>query len=468
MAVAPPPLATKWKYGGRTMSKFDYDYFVIGAGSGGVRSARIAATHGARTAVAESAALGGTCVNLGCVPKKLMAYGADFHAHFEDSKGYGWGLDMASIRFSWEQLIQNKNAEIRRLNGAYQQTLEKAGVDILRGKASFIDAHTLDVNGKTVTADKILIATGGKPRLPDVPGGHLAATSDDVFHWKTCPRKVVIVGGGYIAVEFAHILGGIGAEVVMLYRGESILRGFDDDLRQALSEEIQKQNIKLKVNSDLKLIEKEGKNFLIYDKNGETYPCDLPLMAIGRTPNTAGLNLEQIGVETGRSGYIKVNAHYQTSVPHIYAVGDVTDTPALTPVAIAEGHVLADRLFGKMSARTVNYDNIPTAVFSNPPLSTVGLTEAEARERKYDIKIYKTRFKPMKHTLSGRDEKSLMKLVVDQKTDKVLGVHMMGLDAPEIMQGFAVALNCGATKADFDRTIAMHPTSAEEFVTMRS
>ncbi|MCB1563234.1 MAG: glutathione-disulfide reductase [Alphaproteobacteria bacterium] len=449
------------------MSAYDYDYFVIGAGSGGVRSARIAASHGAKVAVAESAALGGTCVNLGCVPKKLLAYGSDYHAHFEDSKGYGWDVDIKS--FDWPTLIANKDKEIERLNGAYRNTLEKAGVEIIPGYARFTDAHTLDIDGRRITAEKILIAVGGQPRKLPVPGGALAVTSDDIFHMPSLPQKIVIVGGGYIAVEFAHILSGLGSEVTLLYRGELFLRGFDDDLRKALAEEMRKQkNIKLCFNSDVDHIEKQENSIIVHGTDSTQHSCDLVLAAIGRDPKTEGLNLGAAGVETGKSGQIIVNERYETSTPHIYALGDVTDTPALTPVAIAEGHVLADRLFGKREERSVNYENIATAVFSAPPLSTVGLTEAQAAEKGYDIAIYQSGFRPMKHTLSGRDERTFMKLVVDRKTDKILGAHMMGLDAPEIMQGFAVALNCGATKADFDRTIAMHPTSAEEFVTMRT
>lgn len=466
MALVAPPLAQTGNGRKQTMTQTHYDYFVIGAGSGGVRSARIAATHGAKVGIAESSALGGTCVNLGCVPKKLLAYGSDYHAHFEDSKGYGWDVDIKS--FNWDTLISNKNREIERLNKAYQNTLENAGVTLLKGYARFVDSNTLDVAGQAVTADKILIATGGTPRKLTVPGGDLAMTSDDMFHAPALPQKAVIIGGGYIAVEFAHILSGLGTDVTLLYRGKLFLRGFDDDLRHALADEMHKQNINLKFDCDIKHIEKKENSLAVYGTDGKTYICDLALAAIGRDPNVKGLNLENAGVKTEKSGQIIVNDRYETSIPHIYAVGDVTDTPALTPVAIAEGHVLADRLFGGQEDRQVHYDNIATAVFSNPPLSTVGLTEAQAREKGYNVALYSAAFKPMKYTLSGRNERSFMKLVVDRKSSRVLGVHMMGLDAPEIMQGFAVALNCGATKADFDRTIAMHPTSAEEFVTMRT
>ncbi len=444
-----------------------FDYFVIGAGSGGVRSARIAAQHGAKVGVAEASDLGGTCVNLGCVPKKLLAYGSDYGAHFEDARGYGWDAPK-DISFDWGKLVENKNNEIKRLNGIYQKLLDGAGVEILRGFAKFEDANTVDVGGEKITADKFLIAVGGAPRLPNHAGAEHMIVSDDAFFLPKLPKHIVIVGGGYVAVEFAHIFHGLGAHVTLLYRGHLFLRGFDDSIRLALADEMRKQGIDLHFNCDIERVEKSGESLIVKTADGKTIECDTAMAAIGRAPKTDKLGLEAAGVATSERGFIEVNDQYQTSTPHIYALGDVTDTPALTPVAIKEGHILADRLFGGHPERSVNYNYIATAVFSQPPLSTVGLSEEDALAQGHEIEVFISNFKPMKHTLTGRDERSVMKLIVDCKTDKVLGIHMMGLDAPEIMQGFAVALNCGATKADFDRTMAMHPTSAEEFVTMRT
>jgi glutathione reductase (NADPH) len=443
-----------------------YDYFVIGAGSGGVRSARIAAAHGAKVGIAEASSLGGTCVNLGCIPKKLLAYAADYAMHFEDAKGYGWATP-EKIPFDWPTLIENKNLEIARLNGIYKTVLEKPGVEIINGFAKFVDSHTLSINDQIISADKILIATGGKPRVPAIEGGALMATSDTVFHWPAMPHHVVIQGGGYIAVEFAHIFHGLGAHVTLLYRGDLFMRGFDHDIRTALAEEMRKQGIHLRFDCDVQKIEKNGPRTSVYTTQGDILECDLALAAIGRDPNIDKLNLESTNIILSNNGQIAINEFYQTSQPHIYALGDVANAHNLTPVAIAEGHVLADRLFGGKPERAVNYDNIATAVFSHPPLATVGLTEEQALAAGYDVNVYKSGFKPMKHTLTDRDERTLIKMVVDKASQRVLGLHMMGQDAPEILQGFAVALNAGATKADFDRTIAIHPTSAEEFVLLR-
>ena len=448
------------------MTKKHYDYFVIGAGSGGVRSARIAAQHGAKVGIAEASDLGGTCVNLGCIPKKLLAYASDYHAHFVDARGYGWDTP-DDIPFNWPDLISHKNNEISRLNDIYESLLEKAGVDLFNGYARFIDNKTVEINGEKITADKFLIAVGGKPRPPEWDGAEHAVTSDEAFFLPELPKHVVIVGGGYIAVEFAHILKGMGAKVTLLYRGHLFLRGFDSTIRLALAEEMRKQGIDLRFSCDVARIEQSGDGYKVHTTTDDVVDCDLVLAAIGRIPNTNKLGLDNTAIKTSCGGFIEVNDHYQTAEGNIYAVGDVTDTAQLTPVAIQEGHALADRLFSK-NKREVNYDYIATAVFSDPPMSTVGITEEEALEKGYEIMCYVSDFKPMKHTLSGRDERSVMKLIVDCKTDKVLGLHMMGLDAPEIMQGFAVALNCGATKAVFDRTMAMHPTSAEEFVLMRN
>ncbi|MEZ5813815.1 MAG: glutathione-disulfide reductase [Alphaproteobacteria bacterium] len=449
------------------MSKQHYDYFVIGAGSGGVRSARIAATHGAKVAIAEGSNLGGTCVNLGCIPKKLLAYGADYGYHMEDARGFGWNIP-ENITLDWPKLIENKNKEISRLNGIYKSLLETAGVELFNGYAAFEDANTLSVNGQHVSADKILIAVGGTPRRPKCEGASLMATSDDVFHWPRKPENVVIQGGGYIAVEFAHIFHGLGAHVTLLYRGELFLRGFDRDIAAALAEEMRKSGIDLRFNTDVAKVEQNGNQYTVHTNTGETLKCDLPITAIGRNPNIEKLNLDNAGISLAPNGQIAINENYQTSAAHIYALGDVANNTPLTPVAIQEGHVLADRLFGNMPERAVNYDNIATAVFSAPPIGTVGLSEEAAREQGFEPHIYESGFQPLKHKLSGRNEKTLMKLVVDAKTDKVLGAHMMGMDAPEVIQGIAIAMNMGATKADFDRTMAVHPTSAEEFVLMRT
>ncbi len=447
------------------MSDKDYDFFVIGAGSAGVRAARIAAGHGAKVGIAEASKLGGTCVNLGCVPKKIIAYGADYSMHLDDAKGYGWNVPKVS--FDWTTLIKNQRAEVARLNAAYEKTLNNAGVDILHGYAKFLDPHTLDVGGQTVTAENILIAVGGKPRVPHQPGGHLMPTSDDMFSWPKQPKKVVIIGGGYVGVEFAHILHGIGAHVDLIHRGDIFLRGFDHDLAQCLAEEMKKAGIGLHFNADLESCEKDGDGFKVHTDDGQIFECDVALAAIGRVPVAEGLDLDKAFVKICKNGQININEDYETSQPHIYACGDVANHNPLTPVAIKEGHVIADRLFNHQKERSVNYDNIATVIFSQPPIGTVGMSEHEAIDKGHDVEVFKTRFTPMRHQLAKRDEKTFMKLVVDKKSDKVLGLHMIGLDAPEILQGFAVAMTCGATKADFDRTMPIHPTSAEEFVTMR-
>lgn len=441
---------------------YDYDYLVIGAGSGGVRSARMAASHGAKTAIIESSHLGGTCVNVGCVPKKLFVIGAHFHEWFEDAKGFGWQVNHPE--FDWAVLLNNKNKEIERLNGIYGNLLEKAGVTLIDGQASFKDAHTVTVDGKDITADRILIAVGGWPVVPDFPGNEHVITSNQLFYLDKLPEKMIIVGGGYIAVEFAGIFNGLGVDVTLMYRGELFLRGFDEDIRHHLKEEMQARGVNILFNQNIKSIEKTNdlKATLL---DGSTLEADCIAFATGRAPNTAELDLDSAGVKTNEKGAVTVNEHYQTSVENIYAVGDVTDRVNLTPVAIKEGHILADNLFNKQK-RSMSYNNIATAVFSTPPIGTIGLTEEQAREQ-YDIEVFTSTFRPMIHTLSGRHSKTFMKMIVDKKTDKVLGLHMCGDDAGEIIQGFAVAINMGATKADFDATVGIHPTSAEEFVTMR-
>ena len=445
---------------------FDYDYFVIGAGSGGVRSARIAAQHGARVAIAEERYFGGTCVNVGCVPKKLLAYASHFAEDFADAAGFGWTV--GETRHDWSRLIANKDAEINRLNGIYQRLLEAAGVTVFEARAVLEDAHTVRVGDEIVTADKILVATGGWPNLPDEPGvKEHAITSNEIFHLEEMPKRVVIAGGGYIAVEFASILNGLGAKVCLLYRGELFLRGFDYDVRTTVAEEMAKHGVDLRFHTIISRLSKTHDCLIVELSDGSTLEVDCVLMAIGRSPNSAGLGLEKAGVDVTDTGAIIVDDAYRTSAGNIYAIGDVVDRVQLTPVAIAEGHALADTLFGDMDDRMVDYRNIPTAVFCRPQIGTVGLNEDEARRHHGAVDIYRTSFRPMKHTLSGRDARSLMKLVVDRESQRVVGCHVVGDDAAEMVQTVAVAINCGATKRDFDRTIGIHPTSAEELVTMR-
>ena len=446
------------------MSDYDYDLFVIGAGSGGVRAARFAAGFGAKVAVAEERHLGGTCVNIGCVPKKLMVYASHFSEDFEDAAGYGWSV--GERRFDWSKLIANKNSEIGRLNGIYERLLTNSGVEIVEGTAAIEDAHTVVVAGREIRARYILIATGGLPSRPREPGQELGIVSDDVFYLDRQPERIIVAGGGYIAVEFAGVFAGLGSEVTQLYRGDLFLRGFDDDLRRGLAEEMAKKGVDLRFRTIIDKTEKTSNGLLAHLSSGDRLEVDEILYAIGRRPNIAGLGLERAGVALGDSGGVKVDGFYRTSVPSIFAIGDVIDRVQLTPVALAEGMVVARHLFAGQDTE-VDYAQIPTAVFSQPPLATVGLTEAQAREAYGAVDIYRSRFTPMKHTMTGRDEKTLMKLVVARDSQKVVGAHMLGQDGPEIIQGIGIALKAGATKADFDRTIGIHPTAAEEFVTMR-
>lgn len=447
------------------MSSFDYDLFVVGAGSGGVRAARIAAGHGAKAAIAEESRVGGTCVIRGCVPKKLLSYAAHFHEDFEDARAYGWTAGAAT--FDWPTLIANKDREIDRLNGIYKKLLSGSNVALLESHAKLLDAHTLDVGGKKVTARNILIAVGGWPEMPKVPGIELAISSNEAFHLTALPRRVVIVGGGYIAAEFAGIFNGLGAETHLLYRGEQILRGFDDDIRAFAAAEIVKKGVRLKTQADVIKIEAVGNARRVTLKDGSTIDCDAVMYATGRAPKTDGMGLTAAGIELDRVGAVKVDTFSKTSVENIHAVGDCTNRANLTPVAIKEGHAYADTVFGNR-AWSVDHATIATAVFSHPPIGVVGRTEAEARKEGRALDIYKADFKPLKHTLSGRDERTLMKLVVDRKSQVVLGAHMVGMDAPEIIQALGVAVKLGATKPQFDATMAIHPTAAEEFVTMRT
>ena len=447
------------------MSEYDYDLFTIGGGSGGVRASRFAAGYGARVALAEKQYLGGTCVNVGCIPKKLMSYAAHFHDEMEDAKGFGWQVGQA--HHDWATLIANKNKEIERLNGIYRNLLNGSGVDIFEAHASIEDAHTVLVNGKRITSRYILIATGGHPTLPELPGKQHGITSNDFFYLPALPPRAIVVGGGYIAVEMAAILNGLGSQVTLVHRGPQLLRTMDADLGRFLAVEMEKKGIKVRCNTAIEALTADGQNKQLRLKNGDEIDADCVLFATGRHANTEKLGLEGVGVKMKDNGAIVVDQHFCTDVPSIYAVGDVIDRVALTPVALAEGMVVASALF-QDGGRKISYDNIPTAVFSHPNVGTVGLTEAEARAKFDEIKIFKSEFKPLKHTLSGSSERALMKIVVDAKSDKVLGVHMVGADAGEIMQGFAVALQCGVTKAQFDTTIGIHPTIAEEFVTMRT
>lgn len=446
---------------------YDFDLFVIGAGSGGVRAARFSAGYGARVAVAESRYLGGTCVNVGCVPKKLLVYGAQFADEFEHAEGFGWTPGQAS--FSWPTLIANKNREIERLNGIYRKLLVGSGVTLLEGHARLLDEHSVEVDGKTYSAERILIATGGWPHIPDIPGHEHAINSNQAFFLDELPRRVVVVGGGYIAVEFASIFNGLGAQTSLLYRGELFLRGFDNSLRTHLHEELGKRGLDVQFNTDIARIDKQADGSLQATlKDGRTLEADCIFYATGRRPMLDNLGLENTGVTLDDKGYIEVDDEYQTKAPSILAIGDVIGRVQLTPVALAEGMAVARRLFKPDEYRKVDYRMIPTAVFSLPNIGTVGLSEEQAREAGHQVKIYESRFRPMKLTLTESDERTLMKLVVDADTDRVLGCHMVGPDAGEIVQGLAIALKAGATKQVFDETIGVHPSAAEEFVTLRT
>ena len=447
------------------MAQYDYDLFTIGAGSGGVRASRMSAAFGAKVAVAEERYLGGTCVNVGCIPKKLLVYASHYGDDFDDLAGYGWTV--GERRFDWAKLIENKNKEILRLNGIYRKILADAGVTLLEGHADVIDAHTVAVDGKRITAKYILVAVGGWPAVPTFPGSEYAITSNEAFYLPSLPERVIVDGGGYIGVEFAGIFNGLGAHTTQLYRGELFLRGFDDDIRKTLADEMRKRGIDLRFNSRITGIEKSGAVLKATLTDGNTLEADQILFATGRAAKTPDIGLENAGVKLKVNGAVVVDEYSKSTVDSVYAIGDCTDRMMLTPVAIAEGMALANTLFNDQPTKP-SYLNVPTAVFSTPPCGTVGLTETEARELGHQVDIYRSTFKPLKHTLTGRDERTMMKLVVDQTTDRVLGCHMVGADAGEITQGFAVALNCGATKAQFDMTVGIHPSSAEEFVTMRS
>jgi glutathione reductase (NADPH) len=448
---------------------FDYDLFVIGGGSAGVRAARMAAQRGARVALAEAAQLGGTCVNLGCIPKKLYSYAAHYGEAFEEAAGYGWQVE-GHPTLDWATLKARRAQEISRLNSIYRGLLDKAGVHILQDWAQLTDAHTVQLagSGQRVSARHILVATGGRPHVPNIPGRELVITSNDMFDLEPLPKRLLVVGGGYIASEFASIFQGLGAQVTQLYRGTRILRGFDAEIASFVATEMQKKGVQLRLQADITAVRRGSTGLRATLQNGEVLEADAVLYATGRVPLVQGLGLEAAGVRLSDKGAIAVDAQYRTSVPSILAAGDVTARVQLTPVALAEAMVIVDTLFGA-GTRTLDYDFIPTAVFTHPSIGTVGYTEEAARERfgGDDIRVFRSEFKALRHTLSNSTERTLMKLVVQTSTDRVVGLHMVGAEAGEIVQGFAVALRAGATKAVFDSTIGIHPTAAEEFVTMR-
>ena len=446
------------------MSSHDFDLLVIGAGSGGVRASRIAAGHGARVAVAEEYRVGGTCVIRGCVPKKLLVYGSHFAEDLEDARRFGWQIEGKT--FDWAVLRDNVAAEVDRLNGLYQNTLDNNQVTTLLGHARIIDAHTVEVEGQRHTAGTILIASGARPFTPDIPGAEHGITSNDVFHLPTLPRRMVIAGAGYIATEFAGVFHELGVDVTLINRSETILRGWEPALSDRLLQISMAKGLNFKLNCRLERVEKTEAGLVLHFADGKTMETDVVLWALGRVPNVEGLGLEDVGVALNEKGAIAVDADNRTNVPSIFAVGDVTDRVQLTPVAIREGHSFADRQFGEKNWH-VDYNAIPSAVFSNPPLGSVGMTEAQARNAYGQVKIYTSDFRPMKNVLAGRNERALYKLVVDAATDLVVGAHMIGPDAPEILQAVAIAVKAGLTKAQFDDTMALHPTMSEELVLMR-
>jgi glutathione reductase (NADPH) len=446
------------------MPRYDFDMFTIGAGSGGVASSRRAGSYGARVAICEELRVGGTCVLRGCVPKKLLVYGAQFAEAFADAAGFGWTVVPPS--FDWPALIAAKDKEIGRLSQIYINMLKNSSVQIIDGHAVLVDPHTVEIAGRRYTADKILIATGSWPEVPDIPGIEHVISSNEALDLKELPRRIVIVGGGYIAVEFAGIFSALGSEVVELIRRDELLYGFDDDIRVALGQEMRGRGVAIHTLTHVARIEKRAQGYLIFTTGGREFSADIVMYATGRAPNTRSLGLAEIGVQTNENGAVVVDEWQRSSVPNIYAIGDVTDRINLTPVAIAEGRAIAETLFNDNPTK-MDHADVPSAVFSEPPIGVVGLTEERARRAFGEVDIYMARFKPMKNTLSGREERTLMKLVVDPRSDRVLGCHMLGPDAPEIIQGLAIAVKCGATKRQFDQTVGIHPSAAEEFVTMR-
>jgi glutathione reductase (NADPH) len=446
------------------MPRYDFDMITIGAGSGGVASSRRAGAYGARVAIIEELRVGGTCVLRGCVPKKLLVYGAQFADAFADAAGFGWSVPPAD--FDWPALIAAKDKELDRLNQIYINMLNNAHVEIIDGRGIVVDPHTVEVNGRRITAENILVATGGWPETPKIPGIEHVISSNEALDLPALPKRIVIVGGGYIAVEFAGIFNGFGSEVVEIIRREQVLRGFDEDIRIYLGQEMRGRGIDIRGGTQVARIEKNAGGYTVITTDGKQIATDLVMYATGRKPNTAGMGLAEIGVKLTENGAVIVDEWQRSTVPNIYAVGDVTDRINLTPVAIAEGRAIAETLYNNNPVK-MDHADVPSAVFSQPPVSVVGLNEDEARKQYGEVDIYQSRFKPMKNTLSGRDERTFMKLVVDARTDRVLGCHMLGVDAPEIIQGLAIAIKCGATKKQFDQTVGIHPSAAEEFVTMR-
>ncbi len=446
------------------MTKYDYDLIVIGAGSGGVRASRFASSkYGKRVAVVEKNRVGGTCVMRGCVPKKLLVYGAHFAETFQDAQGYGWSYH--NVDFSWSKLIKAKENELNRLETVYHRILKEAGVRELTGEGRLIDHHTVEVEGTKFTAEHIVLAMGGWPQTPNIPGISNVITSNEALELEELPQQIAIVGGGYIAVEFAGIFNALGVDVKFIIRGENILRGFDSTVRTTLRDEMVKKGINIVSERQVTSISRKAKKFALRLDQGESIDADLVMYATGRRPNTANLGLEEAGVALSDDGAIIVDAYSKTAIDNIYAIGDATNRISLTPVALHEGMAITRTLYEQIPT-AVDYTNVPSAVFSQPPVCSVGMSEDEARQS-HDLDVYVSNFKPMLHTLSGRDERAMMKIIVARQSDKVLGVHMVGPDAPEVIQGFAVALKSGATKAQFDATIGIHPTAAEEFVTMR-
>ena len=446
------------------MAKYDFDMFTIGAGSGGVASSRRAGSYGARVGICEDSRVGGTCVIRGCVPKKLLVYGAQFADAFSDAKAYGWTV--APPVHDWASLIAAKNQEVDRLEDIYRKMLKDSGVRLIEGRGRLVDAHTVEIEGVHHTAANILVATGAHPVLPAIPGIEHAITSNEALDLATLPRRIVIVGGSYIAVEFAGIFHSLGSEVTLAIRREELLYGFDDDVRVTLARELRARGIEIRGRTEISRIEKRDHGYDLAAAKGDTLSADLVMYATGRRPNTRGIGLEEAGVQLNENGAVVVDSWSRSRMPNIYAVGDVTDRLNLTPVAIAEGRALAETLFNNNPIE-MDHANVATAVFSQPPVATVGMTEHDARQAVAAVDIYRAQFRPMKHTLSGREERTMMKLVVDRRSDRVLGCHMVGADAPEIIQGLAIAIKCGATKRQFDQTVGIHPTAAEEFVTMR-
>ena len=454
------------------MSEFDYDLFVIGAGSGGVRAARTAAATGIRVAVAEDRYLGGTCVNVGCVPKKLYSYAAQFQDSFADSRGFGWNLPEPPV-FDWPTLRDNKVSEIKRLNQIYGRLLEDAGVHLINGRARVMDAHRVEVAGESITAEKILVAVGGWPWVPEFPGNELTVTSNEVFDLEQFPQRFLVLGGGYIAVEFASIFNGLGSETHLVYRGDLVLRGFDREVREFTRQQMADKGVRFHFAANIEEIRKVEGGLEVVLTNGEKLEVDAVLAATGRKPDLATLGLDALGVECNSDGTLKVNERFETSIPSILALGDVIGGPELTPVALAEAmHLVREHYVSPPSdeaaSAPMDYRNIATAVFCHPNIGTVGLSEEEARKQYGEIRVYRTDFRPMKHTLSGSQERMLMKLIVDDASDVVVGAHMVGEEAGELIQGIAIAVRAGLTKGDFDATVGIHPTAAEEFVTMRT